>query len=157
MWLQLELGQIRLLDQDDYGLTQTKGGRQARTVMGPRNDLRWSRKLHDNKNLESRNARAQGDVYKTKMNLLYLLYKEFEPRQVFTYLYRSSCVTLFSKSSLKKSMKKNYELHRKEFQIPQAKKDEIVVFTVQKMNLFLRAGMLVLRGIFIEKMNKKRR
>ena len=41
-----------------------------------------------------------------------------EPRQVFTYLCRSSCVTLFSKSSLKKSMKNTYELHRKEFQIP---------------------------------------
>ena len=41
-----------------------------------------------------------------------------EPRQVFTYLCRSSCVTLFSKSSLKKSMKRIMNLHRKDFQIP---------------------------------------
>ena len=35
------------------GLTQTKGSRLARPVMGPRNDLRWPRKLHDIRTLRA--------------------------------------------------------------------------------------------------------
>ena len=38
---------------DEYGLTQTKGERLARAVMGPRNDLRWPRKLHDIRTLRA--------------------------------------------------------------------------------------------------------
>ena len=35
------------------GLTQTKGSRQTRAVVGPRNDLRWPHKLHDIRTLRA--------------------------------------------------------------------------------------------------------
>ena len=54
---------------DEYGLTQTKGSRQARTVMGPRKDLRWPRKLHDNRTLRAGMLGLRGNVYKMIMNL----------------------------------------------------------------------------------------
>ena len=66
---------------DEYDLTQTKGGRLAQVVMGPRNDLRWPRKLHDIRTLRAGMLVLRGmfiEMNKKKMNLLYLLYKEFE-------------------------------------------------------------------------------
>ena len=76
-----EFGQIRLLGQDEYGLKQTKGGWLARAVMGPRNDLRWPRKLHDIGTLRAGMLVLRGCLLKwtkeKKMNLLYFIIQRF--------------------------------------------------------------------------------
>ena len=60
---------------DEYGLTQTKGDGCTRTVMGLRKDLRWPRKLHDNRTLRAGMLGLGGCLKKTIDLVIFIIQK----------------------------------------------------------------------------------